>query len=106
MRTFWRSLKPQDTGRDFESWKIKLVDLCDANASRLWDYSNYNEFTAEMPPAQEDKETVMQWYWESGITELHWVTKFFPRFRHRHRLSWTRQMCNDGKLGFLAGGDT
>lgn len=56
----------------FEDWKRALVQLVDRVAGprrgfvRIYDFSDYNEFTTEPVPAAGDTRTAMQWYWEQG----------------------------------------
>jgi hypothetical protein len=52
--------------QDFERWKEELAEICDTNGISLWDFSSHNMYTSETPPSQDDKESVMEWYWESG----------------------------------------
>jgi len=57
----------------FEQWKRQLVALNESVAAEqkqkpfpLWDFSGYNDYTTETVPALGDRETAMQWYWESS----------------------------------------
>jgi hypothetical protein len=57
----------------FEQWKRLLVSLNEEIAFQhsrtpypLWDFSGYNYYTIEPVPTLGDRETAMQWYWESS----------------------------------------
>ena len=57
----------------FENWKRQLVALNEEVASDtgkppfpLWDFSGYNHYTTEQVPALDDRETKMNWYWETS----------------------------------------
>jgi hypothetical protein len=57
----------------FEQWKQQLAALNESVAVAqdkppfpLWDFSGYNHYTTETVPALGDRETTMQWYWESS----------------------------------------
>jgi hypothetical protein len=58
---------------DFEKWKRKLVELNEQVALEqnrelfpIWDFSGYNSYTTESVTENGDKESTMQWYWESS----------------------------------------
>lgn len=60
-------------GPALEIWKRTVAQLLhdEAQASAspafaLWDFSTYNTFSTERVPAQGDRASGMQWYWEAG----------------------------------------
>jgi hypothetical protein len=50
--------------RQFEKWKSRLASLAGDFGVTLWDFSITNEFTTEKVPAPDDKETILNWFWE------------------------------------------
>jgi hypothetical protein len=55
----------------FEQWKEDVAAISDEarqNGGRvvLWDFACPNGFTAEAIPAEGDRKSAMQWYWEGG----------------------------------------
>ena len=57
----------------FEEWKRALVRIAaeadqgrDVSSVQLWDFSGYNEISAEQVPAPADRKTATRWYWEAG----------------------------------------
>ena len=64
-----------DTGKWklFEQWKVHLVNFNEKVAKKynkeshqLMDFSDYNLFTTESVPLEDDYSTKMKWYWESS----------------------------------------
>lgn len=49
---------------EFERWKKQLVKLTEEFRVDLWDFSVINELSMEPAPVPEDKESVLQWFWE------------------------------------------
>ena len=58
----------------FEEWKRAVVRITDEQAAAhpgaapvdLWDFSGFNEITAERVPTAGERDKPMQWYWEAG----------------------------------------
>ena len=48
----------------FVSWKVHLTTLAEQFGVELWDYSGINSQSAEKPPPLQDRETVLEWFWE------------------------------------------
>ena len=59
-----------ESGRweDFQRWKRELSLRCGQSNStvRLWDFACFHEVTSEALPSADDRQSVMDWYWESG----------------------------------------
>jgi hypothetical protein len=54
-------------------WKTTVVNIVEDEAKAagqaaypVWDFSAFNAYTTEAVPAQGDRKTTMQWYWEAG----------------------------------------
>jgi len=48
-----------------EEWKRAMTRLVNEQEGvELWDFSGFNQYTVEEPPAANDTRTVMQWFWE------------------------------------------
>ena len=57
----------------FEEWKRQLVLINEEQARKIsknpfpiWDFSDYNTYTTEKLPPLDDKESEMEWYWDSS----------------------------------------
>lgn len=58
----------------FEEWKRALVKIISEDAAahpampplELWDFSGYNEITAERVPGESERPLAMHWYWDPG----------------------------------------
>lgn len=58
---------------NYEAWKKKIVSVVSEADKQnneldisLWDFSGFNNLTAETVPQKQDKRATMRWYWEAG----------------------------------------
>lgn len=58
---------------EFEEWKRALTRLVDEGSrertppvAQLWDFSGYNNISAEQVPEPGDRKSSTRWYWEAG----------------------------------------
>ena len=70
--TFLELLHDLDLWPSFEAWKRALLATIDDAAGpqrgliTILDFSGYSQFAMEPIPAENDRQTTMHWYWESG----------------------------------------
>lgn len=49
----------------FADWKARVASMVAAREGvAMWDFASLNTFTTEAAPAKNDRETVLQWFWE------------------------------------------
>ena len=48
----------------FEQWKRQLTAAADEYAVPLWDFNAFDRYSTETPPPPDDRQGVLQWYWE------------------------------------------
>lgn len=47
-----------------EAWKRELASIAKEYSVTLWDFNSFDQYSTESPPALNDKQTELDWFWE------------------------------------------